>query len=72
MNAENYAEQLSRVKLMATGDNTWDLSPRDLLALNTVLNRLDTLELVLVERCKASVVPGLVTITAPDGPRGQA
>ena len=57
--SEPYADQLSRVKLMATGDMAWDLSPRDLLALNTVLNRLDTLELVLVERCKPGYDPGM-------------
>lgn len=37
----DFPDQLSRVRLMASGDPTWDLSPNDLAALTAVLERLD-------------------------------
>lgn len=39
--AESFEDQLSRVRLMAEGDPTWDLSPNDQTALKTVLARAD-------------------------------
>ena len=39
---ESFPDQLSRVRLMASGDSgTWDLSPNDLAALTAVLSKLD-------------------------------
>lgn len=37
---ESFAEQLSRIELMAEGDPTWDLSDNDTAALKAVLDRL--------------------------------
>lgn len=42
--ADQLDEALSRVRLMASGCPTWDLSPRDCEALQAVLSRLTTLE----------------------------
>jgi hypothetical protein len=39
--AERYDEQLARVRLMAEGDPTWDLSPNALAALTAVLKHYD-------------------------------
>ena len=44
MSEESYDEQLSRGRLMAKGDATWDLSDNDTTALSAVLARLDGLE----------------------------
>lgn len=38
---ETYSEQLERVKLMASGDPTWDLSENDIAALKAVLARAE-------------------------------
>lgn len=35
--AENFADQLSRVRSMASGSDTWDLSVNDIAALKAVL-----------------------------------
>lgn len=35
--SESFEDQLSRVKLMASGEPTWDLSPNDCAALSAVL-----------------------------------
>lgn len=35
--SETHAEQIARVEMMAEGQDTWDLSPNDLDALNAVL-----------------------------------
>ncbi len=48
--SETYTEQLSRVRLMASGDYTWDLVDDDTAALTGVLARLDELEGALGER----------------------
>jgi hypothetical protein len=37
---ESYDEQLERVRMMAEGDDTWDLSSNDLAALKAVLSAL--------------------------------
>lgn len=44
MATEDFEDQLSRVRLMASGDPTWDLSPNDQAALTAVLNRLKEAE----------------------------
>lgn len=41
---EAYIEQLERLRLMASGDPTWDLSDNDRAALSSVLGRLDECE----------------------------
>ena len=41
---EKYAEQVSRVRQMAAGSPTWDLSPSDVAALKAIMDRLDDLE----------------------------
>jgi len=38
--SEAFDDQLSRVRLMAKGDPTWDLSPNDCKALTAVLAKL--------------------------------
>lgn len=40
-NQESFADQISRVRGMAAGGETWDLSDNDRAALNTVLEVLD-------------------------------
>jgi hypothetical protein len=44
---ENYSEQLSRVHLMAEGDETWDLSDNDTAALRAVISCLGRYEAAL-------------------------
>ena len=46
---EKLQEHLSRVELMATGDETWDLSDNDLTALKAVLQYIKELEDALSE-----------------------
>lgn len=48
--SESYEEQLSRVRLMASGSETWDLSENDTTALRAVLDRLDSAEKLREER----------------------
>jgi hypothetical protein len=45
--AEQYDEQVDRVRLMAEGNPTWDLSPNDLAALAAVLQRYDAYAAVI-------------------------
>jgi hypothetical protein len=42
--SETYAEQLDRVRGMADGGDTWDLSDNDTAALTAMLSRLEHLE----------------------------
>lgn len=56
--SEPYSEQLARVRLMASGSPTWDLSPNDLAALNAVLQHLDMRDaMIKVMRQVAGDVP---------------
>lgn len=48
--SETYKEQYERVRLMASGDETWDLSDSDTSALTAVLARLDSLEKALADQ----------------------
>ena len=41
---ESWVEQLSRVRMMADGNDAWDLSDSDIAALQAVLARLEALE----------------------------
>jgi hypothetical protein len=47
---ETYKEQLDRVRLMAAGDDVWDLSDNDVAALVAVVKRLDALEKALADQ----------------------
>lgn len=42
--SESMAEQIERVRGMAAGDETWDLSPNDISALKTVMESRDAAE----------------------------
>ena len=54
--AESFAEQVSRVRQMATGDNhTWDLSVHECAALTGLLNSHDAL-LVALKGLRGAVV----------------
>ena len=41
MSTESFSEQVERVKSMARGDGTWDLSDNDQAALKTLLAKLE-------------------------------
>ena len=51
MSAETRKEQIARVEMMATGNDTWDLSDKDVAALKTVLEMFpaDTPGIVIVQ-----------------------
>jgi hypothetical protein len=40
---ESWPDQLSRVRMMASDNDTWDLSEHDMEALTAVLTRLDAI-----------------------------
>jgi hypothetical protein len=46
---EKLQEHINRVKLIATGNETWDLSDNDLAALNAILQYIKELEDALSE-----------------------
>jgi|1185.fasta_scaffold2042369_2 hypothetical protein len=70
---EAYEEQLDRVKLMAAGDDTWDLSLNDTAALMAVVTRLEAVETALGSvvrvwrRCYGDLpVPAILTNAMKD------
>jgi hypothetical protein len=52
--AENAREQMGRLRLMAVGDEKWDLSDNDCAAVQYALDRIATLETELA-RLKAEI-----------------
>jgi hypothetical protein len=62
--SETFADQLSRVEQMASGDPTWDLSEKDCLALQAVLATISgppkfwLIDPLLLERLKSYIENG--------------
>jgi hypothetical protein len=42
--SESWADQVSRLEAMASGDVSWDLSPNDMAAIRAVIDRVADLE----------------------------
>lgn len=64
--AESDADKLSRVRLMASGSDTWDLSSNDIAALKYVLVSLDAAESALsaVARARDEMATALTAARA--------
>jgi hypothetical protein len=69
---ETYVEQLERVRGMAAGEPTWDLSDNDTAALRAVLDRLGFLEAALKMIADTPDADCFVSLGMPTTMRGIA
>jgi hypothetical protein len=52
--AEDWADQVARLQLMAGGDQKWDLSPNDQAAIGRALDKVRTLEIAVASATRVS------------------